>query len=104
MSKHWKRSPGFYAQMLQLAQKLLGVHDKKDLKEAARLLCDHTTDAGCVVKAKSDEPIFTLQAGDGGPGAVALAAWILECEKKGLHKDKLTDARVCLREFVEYRP
>lgn len=102
MSKHWKRSPGFYAQMLQLAQKLLGVHDKKDLREAARLITECTTDSGCMVRAGSAEPVFVLRAKD--PVAkLALATWINEAKRMKLHGDKMQDAQECLKEFVEFR-
>lgn len=102
-SKHTKRSFSFANDMMDLARKLMGVHTKSDLMKAANVLIEQTTDSGCVVKALNHEPIFTLLGHD--PCSVAgLTAWISEAERLGMHKDKLDDARECLREFKTYRP
>lgn len=102
MSKHTKRSHALYVEVLVLAQKLLGVHDKIDIKRAVELLINQTTDSQCMIKAGVDEPVFVLRAKD--PIArLALAQWIVEAEKAGLHKDKLGDAKDALREFMAWK-
>jgi hypothetical protein len=83
--------------------KLLGVHDKADLKRAADLLLKHTTDSSCMVKASDIEPVFVLRAKD-PCAAVGVAAWINEAKKRGMHRDKLVDAQEALKEFLEYKP
>lgn len=100
---HTKRSQAFFGDMCMLAQKLLGVHDKGDLKRAAELLTTRTTDSVCMIKAKDIEPVFVLRAKD--PVAkFALVEWIKRAEQYRLHGDKLQDAREALKEFEGYQP
>jgi ethanolamine utilization protein EutP (predicted NTPase) len=102
-SIHLKRSQQFANAVAILAMKLVGVHAKSDLIEAAKLLTENTTDSQCVVLSASDEPIFTLRAKD--PCSIAgLRAWIAEAERTHRHMDKLMDARAALREFETWRP
>lgn len=103
MPSHTKRSIPFMNRMAELAVKIMGVSTKDERHEAARYLTEYTTDSGCMVRAGSLEPVFVLRAKD--PIAkIALAEWIVESQKSGLHKDKMADAMECLKEFKAYKP
>lgn len=102
-SKHTKRSFVFANEMMDLARKLMGKHDKADLMKAANILIERTTDSACVVKALNHEPIFVMLGHD-RCAVAGLTAWINEAERLGLHGDKLDDAKECLKEFTTYQP
>lgn len=100
--KHHKRSRAFNNKMAGLAMKAMGVSTPDERKEIAKYLLDYTTDSTCVLKAKTEEPIFVLQVGD--PMAkLALAQWIVDSKKAKMHSDKMDDALECLREFKAYQ-
>jgi hypothetical protein len=99
---HTKRTMEFNHKMAALAVKVMGVSTADERKEIARILLEQTTDSRCMVRAKSEEPIFVLRAKD--PIAkIALAEWIVESKKAGLHKDKMDDAMACLQLFKTYK-
>lgn len=97
-----KRSMAFNNQMCELAMKIMGVSNAHERKQAAQMLTENTTDNMCMLKAKSEEPVFVLRAKD-PMAAGALAQWIADSVNARLHADKIDQAKEVLKAFKAYQ-
>ena len=120
---HTKRSPLFLEEIeflidrLRSAMEISNTHlsvSYNDVQRIIVILQNNTTDSGCVVKAKDDEPIFDLRGQD-EDAPEAVAAW-LHAQYKNQWRDrvflgkqpaqhlieKVIDAEDCKREMVSH--
>ena len=72
---HTKRSPEFQTRIDTLVAFFTAQDDDTDeyklaSEELIQILKRNTTDSGCMVKAKDDEPVFVLRGHDDSAGSV----------------------------------
>ncbi len=107
---HTKRTPAFKAEIEALIEKHLnrqwaGDSEGAGITRITEILRNNTTDAGCVVKAGEDEPIFTLRAQDATADKCVDNWCEYQIERTLMDsgpKTKINDARMCASEMREF--
>lgn len=110
---HTKRSAAFKSEIESLIEKHLnrqwaGDSEGAGISRIIEILRNNTTDAGCVVKAGEDEPIFTLRGKD-VTADKCVDVWCEYQIERTLTEtadqhliNKINDARKCASEMREY--
>ena len=101
---HTRRTPQFQLLVHRLAEKVLnGTLDSEERGIVARILIENTSDSGCLVKARDDEPIFVLLSRDVLSAGLA-RLWAVMARDRQLHDPvKINDALECAHEMEAYR-
>lgn len=98
---HTKRSPEFQAKIQRLMKSIENMNGP-EINEIYDVLKNNTTDSGCLVRAKDDEPIFVLRGKD--PLAGDVVDYWAKCARLGGHheQDKIDDAHLCADKMREF--